>query len=215
MDKDLPKIRPIENGPLMVEGVAQIAGPDGSAITPEKPGFALCRCGLSRNKPYCDGTHKSAGFSSDNNNAKIRNTPIEYKGEVEGEQVTISYTPVLCGHIGECARLAGAVFDPSRKPWIRPELGSLEAIREVVRTCPSGALRMSVGEGAPEHIDGDAVSLGVAKNGPYIVKNIAFEAEFNAAGASEKEYILCRCGLSRNKPFCDGSHHDAKWQDEG
>lgn len=208
----MPKITPRENGPLIVQGVPKLKQSDG-IIDPDKPVYALCRCGASQNKPFCDGAHDAAGFISDNGGAKIRNTPVRYSGEVDGRQVTVSYTPVLCGHIAACQALHKEVFDPAKKPWIQPENGALDGIMAVVRACPSGALRISVDGEDDHHIDGDEVSITIAKNGPYVIKNVELEAEFNGAGASHKEYILCRCGQSKNKPFCDGTHHDVKWTD--
>ena len=155
-----------------------------------------------------------AGFSSDSGDAKVRNTPIQYTGQVEGKSVTVSYTPVLCGHIAECQRLHKQVFDPSQKPWIQPENGRLEGILSVINACPSGALRVSLDGEDLHHMDSDEQSVSFVKNGPYVVKNIPIDAEFNGAGSSEKEYILCRCGQSKNKPFCDGTHHDVKWKDD-
>ena len=210
----MAELKPMENGPLIAREVPNLKDADGSDIKPDKPAFGLCRCGMSKNKPFCDGTHIEAGFISDKADAKIRNTPIEYSGKVEGKSVTVSYTPVLCGHIAECQRLHKAVFDPGKRPWIQPENGSLEGILAVVAACPSGALRVSVNNEPLHHIDGDESSVQVVKNGPYVVRNIPLGAPFNGAGASEKEYILCRCGYSKNKPFCDGSHHDQKWQDD-
>jgi len=58
------------------------------------------------------------------------------------------------------------------------------------------------------------ISVTIVKDGPYVVKNVSLAADFNGANASEEEYILCRCGKSKNKPFCDGSHHDEKWRDD-
>lgn len=209
----MTELKPMENGPFIAREVPNLKDANGSDIKPDKPAFGLCRCGMSKNKPFCDGSHVEAGFISDNGDAKIRNTPIEYSGEAEGKSVTVSYTLVLCGHIAECQRLHKAVFDPGKRPWIQPENGSLEGILAVVAACPSGALRVSVNEEPLHHIDSDESSVQLVKNGPYVVKNIPLGAPFNGAGTSEKEYILCRCGLSKNKPFCDGSHHDQKWQD--
>ncbi len=209
----MPKIKPMKDGPLLVEGVPNLKNNDGD-ISPGKPSFALCRCGMSKNKPYCDYAHAAAGFTSDNGDAKIRNTPIAYRAEVEGHQVEISYTPVLCGHIGECQRLHQAVFDPKKKPWIQPENGTLEGIRSVISACPSGALSLAIDGMDPTHLESDDVSVAIVKDGPYVVKNVPLDAEFNGANATEKEYILCRCGESKNKPFCDGSHHDKKWRDD-
>ena len=84
-----------------------------------------------------------------------------------------------------------------------------------MQACPSGALRVSV-DGEPlHHIDSDETSVQVVKNGPYVVRNVPLEADFNGAGASEKEYILSRCGQSKNKPFCDNSHEKDGFSDYG
>lgn len=50
------------DGPLLVRGPAQLAGPDGETVTPRRSTIALCRCGKSRLRPFCDGTHKLIGF---------------------------------------------------------------------------------------------------------------------------------------------------------
>ena len=209
----MPKITPRPDGPLLVQEVPRLKQRGGD-IEPDKPVYALCRCGASQNKPFCDGSHSAAGFTSENGDAKIRNTPVSYSGVVEGQQVTISYTPVLCGHIAACQVLHKQVFDPAKKPWIQPENGTLEGILSVIKACPSGALRVAVGDEEEHHIDSDETSIRINKHGPYVVKNVELEAEFNGAGASEKEFILCRCGQSKNKPFCDGTHYDVKWKDD-
>ncbi|MBP87269.1 MAG: iron-binding protein [Planctomycetaceae bacterium] len=58
------KINIRDNGPLLVEGSFQLLDAEGNALplAADKPDFALCRCGASANKPFCDGAHKSAGF---------------------------------------------------------------------------------------------------------------------------------------------------------
>ncbi|REK07506.1 MAG: CDGSH iron-sulfur domain-containing protein [Planctomycetota bacterium] len=59
-------IRTRPNGPFLVEGPVTIVDAEGNAfpINPDKPAIALCRCGQSSNKPFCDGTHKSCGFEA-------------------------------------------------------------------------------------------------------------------------------------------------------
>jgi CDGSH-type Zn-finger protein len=58
-------IRVRDNGPLLIEGPVRLVDVDGKAfpISSEKPSIALCRCGMSGNKPFCDGSHKT-GFQS-------------------------------------------------------------------------------------------------------------------------------------------------------
>jgi CDGSH-type Zn-finger protein len=206
------KITPRENGPLVVTNPPTVRHLSGSEIA-TKDVVALCRCGASASKPFCDGSHAKIGFSSAPDHARIRNTEIRYSGEVDGFEVTVSYTPVLCGHAGECARLAAAAFDPTRKPWVKPENGSLEGLLSVVGACPSGALRLGVGDQPSRHLTPTETAIEIEPNGPYWVRNVHLEAEFNGVGASPAKYILCRCGQSKNKPFCDGTHHDIRWRD--
>jgi CDGSH-type Zn-finger protein len=61
------KIRMRPNGPFVVEGPFELVDSRGQAfaISADKPAVALCRCGDSQNKPFCDGAHKSCGFESD------------------------------------------------------------------------------------------------------------------------------------------------------
>jgi CDGSH-type Zn-finger protein len=56
------RLRP--NGPLVVEGPVTIVDQNGAsfALNKDKPAIALCRCGQSQNRPFCDGSHRTAGF---------------------------------------------------------------------------------------------------------------------------------------------------------
>jgi CDGSH-type Zn-finger protein len=61
------RIRMRPNGPLVIEGPVTLVDSEGNSFTlsPDKPSIALCRCGQSSRKPFCDGTHKNCGFVSD------------------------------------------------------------------------------------------------------------------------------------------------------
>ena len=207
------KISPREDGPLVVTNPPVLRDHTGADVE-TKGVAALCRCGLSKSKPFCDGSHNEGGFKSAPEGTHPRNTSIAYTGEIDGNTVTVEYTPMLCSHAAECQRLAMNVFNPKAKPWIQPENGSLQDIVAVMGACPSGALRLRLGDGSPHHVTSPEAEITIEKNGPYWVQNVAIEAEFNGVGASRGKYVLCRCGQSKNKPFCDGSHYDVKWQDD-
>lgn len=208
-----PKVTPAEDGPLIIETPPNLSGSVEADLS-DKPKVALCRCGASANKPFCDGAHAKIGFSSAPDRSRLRNTPIDYKGDVNGVSVIVSYTPVLCTHAAQCQARALSAFNPKQKPWIQPENGTLESILDVIAACPSGALRVSVGDQPAQHMTTRDVAIEVEKDGPYHLTNVPLDAEFNGVGASRAKYSLCRCGLSKNKPFCDGSHYDAKWSDD-
>jgi len=131
----LPKISPAENGPLIVETPPNLTGAVEADLS-DKPKVALCRCGASANKPFCDGAHNKIGFSSSSDPSRLRTTPVDYSGDVNGVHVTVSYTPVLCTHAAQCQARAASVFDPSKKPWIQPENGTVESILDVIAACP-------------------------------------------------------------------------------
>jgi len=58
------KIQALKNGPLIVKGDVEVLDSNGKTMTPPRPVVALCRCGHSANKPFCDGAHAKAGFVS-------------------------------------------------------------------------------------------------------------------------------------------------------
>jgi len=58
------KIQALKNGPLLVQGSVEVLDSSGQPMAPPKPTVALCRCGQSSNKPFCDGTHGKVGFQS-------------------------------------------------------------------------------------------------------------------------------------------------------
>jgi CDGSH-type Zn-finger protein len=210
MSDDGPVIEERENGPLVVKNLGDLHLSDGTLAEP-KPVMALCRCGGSQNKPYCDGTHAKNGFNSAGADVAAKDRVITYKGQT----ATVYYNVLLCSHAAECGSRASAVFNPDQKPWVQPDNGTLEQIREVVKVCPSGALRYSEAGAAEEALVDEDVSITVEKNGPYRVSNLPIAAGYWAQGQSDKKYVLCRCGKSQNKPFCDGTHRDEGWSDGG
>ncbi|WP_224814161.1 CDGSH iron-sulfur domain-containing protein [Hasllibacter sp. MH4015] len=210
------KIETKENGPLIVSGAPDLRAHDGSAIE-GKPRMALCRCGQSSTKPFCDGTHNEIGWSETPDKAPSRAKPISYEAEVEEVPVTVTYSKALCSHAANCVKMGEGAFDPERKPWVKPEETTIANLRAIIDACPSGALQLAVGAGAPSHGNpsADQMAITVAKDGPYYVENVAFAGGAFVADSdgSTQKYALCRCGLSSTRPFCDGSHYDAGWTD--
>ena len=201
-----PSIDQREGGPLVAMAVPNLTGDDGTALTP-KPVMALCRCGASKNKPFCDGSHNAIGFDSSLSDERTSDDILTY----EGKDITVHYNRLLCSHAAECGKRQKAAFNSSRKPWIEPDNATPDQIREVVAACPSGALRFSLPDQDPQQADTAAVGIAVEKNGPYRVSGIPLLSPRLAKGAHPEKYVLCRCGASKNKPYCDGSHFDIGW----
>ncbi|MEO1027542.1 MAG: CDGSH iron-sulfur domain-containing protein [Pseudomonadota bacterium] len=210
----MPKIEPQEDGPLLVKGETTIRDASGAEL-PSKAVVALCRCGASKSKPHCDGSHVTDGFRTAGDGPELRTNAIGYSGTADGVDVTVSYTPVLCSHAAECQRASAAIFDPERKPWVDVSEGGIAEVLTAVGKCPSGALSVKVGSLAkPMHLTDGNIDIAIEKNGPYRVRNIPIETDVSNYGSSPSKFVLCRCGMSKNKPFCDGTHYDKKWQDD-
>ena len=201
---DKPTVEERENGPIVVKGLTSLVGADGAEIDC-RPVMALCRCGKSKSKPFCDGTHNDTGFESRGGTPAGKDVLLAYKGE----ELTVLYNPLLCSHAAECGRRASEAFNPAMKPWVQPDNVSAEKIEEVVGACPSGALQIE-GRG---HTVPKAAEITVEANGPYRVQGVSVAESPAGVGASHEKLVLCRCGLSGNKPFCDGTHRDAGWKD--
>lgn len=127
----------------------------------------------------------------------------------EHEALTVTFDARRCIHAAECVRHLPAVFDPAARPWVRPERASNEEIISAVHRCPSGALRVAY-DGQTIDIGVDALQVRAARNGPlYVRGDVRIVTEDGTEIVSDSRVALCRCGASRRKPFCDGSHREA------
>ncbi|MDI3337656.1 CDGSH iron-sulfur domain-containing protein [Defluviimonas aestuarii] len=207
MDDDVKVvIETRENGPLVVKGLDELTGPDGQPLE-VKPVVALCRCGGSKTKPFCDGSHKTNGFQSSGGTPSGVNRILRYAGE----EVTVTYNPLICSHAAVCGRVAPDVFNPNQKPWVQPDKGSRNAVESVIAHCPSGALALALGD-TVTHLVADRARIEVARDGPYYVREAEIAEPHPGQGACHRKFVLCRCGKSGIKPYCDGSHRDADWK---
>jgi CDGSH-type Zn-finger protein len=208
-DKPKPTITPSENGPYIVKGLENLSNSKGEKLE-AKPQMALCRCGGSANKPYCDGTHAKNGFASE----RLSDGSKDKRDNYVGTEITIHDNRGICAHAGRCTDGLPKVFRLKEEPWIHPNNAKAEEIIATVRQCPSGALSYSID--GKEHRDQDREStVTVSKNGPYLVSGGPdLVGEARGEGASAEHFALCRCGGSKNKPFCDGTHWHIKFTDD-
>ena len=205
-----PSIECKPDGPYLVKNLDQLKDPRGDPIA-AKPVVALCRCGGSKNKPFCDGTHSKNGFSG----AKRADRGADKLDSYRAGAVTIHDNRSICAHAGRCTDGLAAVFKYKSEPWIDPQGAAVEQIIEALRHCPSGALSYSLDGGVVNAEPAQAPSITVTKDGPYEVKGgVSLLDQSRAQGASTERYTLCRCGASKNKPFCDGTHWSIGFKDE-
>jgi uncharacterized Fe-S cluster protein YjdI len=131
-------------------------------------------------------------------------------------EITIIWKKDLCIHSTRCWRELGTVFQPGKRPWIKPEGASTDAIRAQVERCPSGALtfRMSDGTEAQGRASDAALRVEVSPDGPLLVKGPCTVVHPDGrVEERERNTALCRCGASANKPYCDGSHRRTGFTD--
>ena len=198
-----------KDGPLKVSGLTAFKNSRGEAIAARKTVF-LCRCGDSRNRPFCDGTHVQTGFTGARSDDRVPDKLERY----EGRELTVLDNRGVCSHAGYCTAGLPAVWRSAAEPWIDPDGADKAAIVEIIRKCPSGALAY-LEDGQLRTDFHEAAEIQVSRDGPYVVRGGVElkDCEFGE-GASREHYVLCRCGASRNKPFCDGSHWYAGFHDD-
>ena len=197
------------DGPYLVTNAESLCDHLGLPV-PTTPQMALCRCGESKNKPFCDGSHAWVRFSD----AKDPKRVADRRDSYVGQQITISDNRGICAHSGFCTDRLASVFHVDAEPFVTPSGGRMDEIIRAVRACPSGALSIALdGEELRDHVDvSRPPNIEVSKDGPYRVTGgiPLVDADGNpeprVGGASTEHYSLCRCGHSQNKPFCSGMH---------
>ena len=136
--------------------------------------------------------------------AEVETTAVEV---AEGRDLTITFEAKRCIHARFCVLQQPGVFKANVVgPWIAPDdATTTQGLVATAQNCPSGAIRFRRKDGGPEEAAPPVNLIQVRENGPLAFRG-ALSIDGEAAGYRA---TLCRCGQSRNKPFCDGSHKDA------
>ncbi len=228
MENKKGNIKIIKNGPYVVSGALPLgkeiiaSDKNGDSVgykngqeydCPEE--YALCRCGASKNKPFCDGSHEKVFF--DGTETASKKDHSQQCEKITGPSLKLDDLPKLCA-------LARFCHDQQSDVWNNTEQSDdLKAKNEAIRQaclCPSGRLvvRDKNSDNAIEPKLKQEIGLieDPQKNvsGPVWIKGgIAIESADGQKYEMRNRVTLCRCGKSRNKPFCDGSHIDEKFND--
>ena len=219
---DTPTIRIERGGPLRVSGrvplarTAQIETEEGEPVAwaPFEPveapdAYALCRCGRSSTKPFCDDTCSKITWDS----AEVADRAPRAEGArvFRGTGVAMSDNHSFCTHAGFCGDRFTSVWQMIRKtddPEVRYQL------KAMIDRCPSGTLAHAPDPESPDEEPPFVPRIGVVRNGPFWVRGgIRVESADGSAYEVRNRVTLCRCGGSDNKPFCDGTHWENGFTD--
>ena len=221
------KILVSKNGPYVVSGGVPLSV---ATIVPNREGFswdwregpafetensyALCRCGHSKNKPFCDGTHAKIGF--DGAETATRRPYARLAERFDGPTLVLHDAESLCAFARFC--------DPGGKIWgLIERTDDPEARALVIREanhCPGGRLVVDDKPSGKEIEHELPPSIGVVEDpaldvsGPLWVRGgILIESHDGRRYEVRNRVALCRCGASDNKPFCNGSHASIRFKD--
>jgi CDGSH-type Zn-finger protein len=214
-----PKIEVTKDGPYLVSGNLPLSeqwivtNDEGDSLEyregkkfPAQSQYALCRCGQSANKPFCDGTHGKVKF--DGAETAGHKPYLKQAEAIEGPTMTLTDQENLCAFARFC--------DPKGKIWNLVKQDSPEAqkiVKHEAAHCPAGRLVVwDKKTGKPIEPKFEP-SLGLIEDtekkvgGPIWVRGgIPVVSADGKTYEIRNRMTLCRCGKSNNKPFCDGNH---------
>lgn len=128
----------------------------------------------------------------------------------QNNDITVTWEPSKCIHSAVCFKGLPKVFNPKKKPWISLSNSDTETIVNQVKQCPSGAIsfeRKAQAEQVPQSSQKGLITIKVTPSGPLLITgNFILEQQHQVSEITNKTSALCRCGNSKNKPWCDGSH---------
>lgn len=130
-------------------------------------------------------------------------------------EITVTYQPRRCTHVGECLRRAPKVFNTWEQPWVQVENGTVEEIIEGVERCPTGSLHYERTDGGAPEQPRPVNTVIVSRNGPYYVRGDLEIVLPDGGVLEETRASLCRCGATTSPPFCDNTHRDISFRDAG
>ena len=214
------KIQITKDGPYLVSGSLPLSeqwivtNAEGDSLEyreekkfPAQAQYALCRCGQSANKPFCDGTHKKVQF--DGTETASHEPYLKQAEAIEGPTVVLTDQENLCAFARFC--------DPKGKIWNLVKQTDNPEVQKIVKHeaghCPSGRLVIWDRETGKAIEPKFEPSLGLIEDTDKKVSGpIWVRGGIPVISADGKTYeirnrlTLCRCGRSDNKPFCNGAH---------
>ncbi len=123
------------------------------------------------------------------------------------EAIEVSFDAAVCIHAARCLRGLPAVFQRDRRPWILLDGADAAEVAEVVRSCPSGALHYHLLDGTEDEAADEPATVQALRDGPLALRGQIDVLDADGALLRhDTRVVLCRCGHSENKPFCDGTH---------
>ena len=168
--------------------------------------FALCRCGGSGNKPFCDGTTPRSGFTADDT---ATGTYAERSKELGGTGITVHDDRSICTHAGFCSNRLTNVW---RQVGETGDATARAQVIAMIERCPSGALTYEMDGVDVEPLLPDAIA--VTDDGPlWVTGGVTVTGSDGTVLEHRNRVTLCRCGASANKPLCDGKHQDVGFTD--
>lgn len=219
-DKHRQKITIVPDGPYQVSGSVPLAmesmasDAEGTPVRweqgkqiPAPETYYLCRCGQSAKKPFCDDAHAQKGFDGTETASHI---PYKDQAEIfKGPGLVLNDNPKFCSIARFCNRAGGAwkLIERSHDPSAKKT-----AIQEAC-DCPSGRLVAEDPNTGKIFEPAHSPSISIVEDphhklsGPLWVKGgVPLQGADGTVYEVRNRMTLCRCGKSKNKPFCDGSH---------
>lgn len=126
--------------------------------------------------------------------------------EYWSDEIVVTFDHERCIHVAECLRRLPQVFDTRKRPWVQPANATADEVAAVVMHCPSGALHFQRKDGGPAEPVPDSNRVSLRVRGPLQLQGDVEIRLPEETAVSDTRVTLCRCGASRNKPFCDNSH---------
>jgi CDGSH-type Zn-finger protein len=213
-----------QDGPYLVHGCVplvrktQVVSEYGEPLTWKKEGmlqvpesYSLCRCAHSQRKPFCDGTHREIGFDGTETADTVLTAErqVLYRG---GRHIQVKSDASLCMNSGFCRYRQATIeqlVPATEDTLVRSQ------VMAMVERCPSGSLTYAVEPEDPD-IEPDlpqqvSVTTEMTSKGPiegplWVTGNIPIERADGQPFETRNRVTLCRCGLSKAKPLCDGTH---------
>jgi len=141
---------------------------------------------------------------------------MKEKVNYPGQKIEVKWDGHLCIHIAECGKAKGELFVNGRQTWCQPDFVLVENVIDVVERCPSGALSYKRKDSKVNENPDQENTLTVCYNGPYFARGeLDIESSPEVSSGTKYRAALCRCGSSKNKPYCDNSHETIGFKDFG